>query len=199
MVDQKAPAEAFERERPRLRRLAYRLLGGLAEAEDAVQEAWLRLSRAGPADLANPGGWLTTVLTRICIDMLRARAHRREAPLSPDPMGGAAPAEPPDPSDLERETELADSVGAALLVVLDALAPAERIAFVLHDMFDLPFDEIAPMVGRTTTPTRQPASRARRRIRGASPPPAAELERKRQVVAASAAASRAGDFDALLP
>jgi RNA polymerase sigma-70 factor (ECF subfamily) len=190
-------AERFEQHRPRLRAVAYRMLGSLADADDAVQDAWLRLSRSEANQIDNLGAWLTTVVARECLHMLRSRRHRREDPLEarlPDLVitadGGTDP---------EREALLADSVGLALLVVLDCLTPAERLAFVLHDMFELPFEEIAPMVGRTPAAARQLASRARRRVKGAEiPAPDPDLARQRQVVDAFFAAGRAGDFDALV-
>jgi RNA polymerase sigma factor (sigma-70 family) len=189
-------AERFEQHRPRLRAVAYRMLGSLAEADDAVQDAWLRLSQPKAEQIDNLGGWLTTVVVRECLHLLRARRVRREDPFGahlPDPV--IAPEGDLDP---EQEALLADSVGLALLVVLDSLTPAERLAFVLHDMFELPFEEIAPMVGRTPTAARQLASRARRRVNGAEvPPPDPDLTRQRQVVDAFFAAARAGDFDAL--
>ena len=165
MDEQKFLAEQFESNRTHLRGVAYRMLGSLSEADDAVQEAWLRLSRADASDVDNLGGWLTTVVARVCLDMLRSRKSRREEPLGPhvpEPIAGRDGG-----SDPEQEALLADSVGLALLVVLETLAPAERLAFVLHDMFDLPFDEIAPIVGRSPTAARQLASRARRRVQGA--------------------------------
>jgi RNA polymerase sigma factor (sigma-70 family) len=190
-------AERFEQHRPRLRAVAYRMLGSLAEADDAVQDAWLRLSHSKAEQIDNLGGWLTTVVARECLHLLRARRVRREDPLAahlPDPV--IAPEGDLEP---EQEALLADSVGLALLVVLDSLTPAERLAFVLHDMFELPFEEIAPLVGRTPTAARQLASRARRRVRGAEvPAPDPDLTRQRQVVDAFFAAARAGDFDALL-
>lgn len=189
-------AERFEAERPHLRAVAYRMLGSLAEADDAVQESWLRLSRADTSDVENLSGWLTTVIARVCLDMLRARASRREESLEafmPDPIvsrdGGIDP---------EQEALLAESVGLALLVVLDRLAPAERIAFVLHDLFGVPFEEIAPIVGRSPTAARQLASRARRRVRGAATHSEANFAQNRAVVDAFLAAAQAGDFDALL-
>ncbi|HEV3495251.1 MAG TPA: sigma-70 family RNA polymerase sigma factor [Actinomycetes bacterium] len=190
-------AERFEAHRPRLRAVAYRMLGSLAEADDAVQDTWLRLSRAGASEVENLGGWLTTVLARVCLNMLRSRTTRSEAPLDlhlPDPViSREGELEP------EQEALLADSVGLALLVVLDTLSPAERLAFVLHDMFDLPFDEIAPMVGRSPEAARQLASRARRRVRGAEvPAPDPNLARQRGVVDAFFQAARGGDFDALV-
>jgi RNA polymerase sigma factor (sigma-70 family) len=190
------PAARFEEHRSRLRAVGYRMLGSLSEAEDAVQEAWLRLNRAGPDRIDNLGGWLTTVTARVCLDLLRSRALRREEPLEthvPDPVVSAA--DGPDP---EQEALLADSVGLALLVVLDTLAPAERLAFVLHDMFAVPYDDIAPVVGRTPAAARQLASRARRRVRGADADPDPDLGRQRAVVDAFLAASRGGDFDALV-
>ena len=193
-------AERFEEHRTHLRAVAYRMLGSLTEADDAVQDTWLRLSRAGTDGVENLGGWLTTIVARVCLNVLRSRQTRREAPLdallpdpvvTPDPGGGALQ---PD-----EEALLADSVGLALLVVLDTLAPAERLAFVLHDMFRLPFDEIAPMVGRTPAATRQLASRARRRVGGADvPTPDPDVGRQRQVVDAFFLAARGGDFDALV-
>src|SRR6185436_16393731 len=163
MEKEKWLAGQFEAHRDHLQRVAYRMLGSTGEADDAVQEAWLRLSRSEPADIENLGGWLTTVVARVCLDTLRARKSRREEPLEGEPEPIAGHERTADP---EREAELADSVGLALLVVLEALAPAERVAFVLHDMFDLPFEEIAPIVGRSATAARQLASRARRRVRG---------------------------------
>src|SRR5438270_1502630 len=189
-------AEQFEGERPHLRAVAYRMLGSLSEADDAVQESWLHLSRSNTSGVENLGGWLTTVVARVCLDMLRSRNSRREEPMGayvPDLIvsreGGIDP---------EHEALLADSVGLALLVVLDTLNPAERLAFVLHDLFAVPFDEIASVVGRSETATRQLASRARRRVQGAARVPDADLTRQREVVDAFLAASRAGDFDALL-
>jgi RNA polymerase sigma factor (sigma-70 family) len=181
----------FEENRPHLRAVAYRMLGSLAEADDAVQETWLRLGRADAAGVHNLGGWLTTVVARVSLDMLRSRRSRREEPL-PVVAGAAEAADP------EQEAVLADSVGLALLVVLDTLDPPERLAFVLHDMFAVPFDEIAPIVGRTPTAARQLASRARRRVQGNAAVPEADLNRQRRVVDAFLAASRDGDFDALL-
>jgi RNA polymerase sigma-70 factor (ECF subfamily) len=186
-------AERFEESRPHLRAVAWRMLGSRSEADDAVQEAWLRLARADTSGVENLGGWLTTVVARICLDMLRSRRSRGEVSLDahpdePDADGAADPA---------REALLADAVGPALIVVLESLAPAERVAFVLHDMFDLPFDEIAPIVGRTPVAARQLASRARRRVRGAAVPDAG-VERRRAVVEAFLAASREGRFEALL-
>ncbi|HEV2921569.1 MAG TPA: RNA polymerase sigma factor SigJ [Actinomycetota bacterium] len=190
-------ADRFEEHRPHLRAVAYRMLGSLAEADDAVQDAWLRLSRAGAGEVENLGGWLTTIVARICLNMLRSRATRREEPLDahlPDPV-----ISPEGSLQPEEEALLADSVGLALLVVLDSLSPAERLAFVLHDMFDLPFDEIAPMVGRSPTAARQLASRARRRVKGAEiPAPDPDLARQRDVVDAFFRAARGGDFDGLV-
>lgn len=190
-------AERFEAHRPHLRSVAYRMLGSVTEAEDAVQDAWLRASRAGAGDIENLGGWLTTIVARVCLNMLRSRNTRREESLEvhlPDPVVTSDVASPP-----EEEAILADSVSLALLVVLDALAPAERLAFVLHDMFDLPFAEIAPMVGRSPEAARQLASRARRRVRGADlRAPDADLARQREVVDAFFRAARGGDFDALV-
>jgi RNA polymerase sigma factor (sigma-70 family) len=196
MSDQDWLAERFETHRQQLRAAAYRMLGSVTEAEDAVQEAWLRLSRSDVHDVQNLGGWLTTVVSRVCLDMLRSRRSRREDSLDlflPDPIVG-----PLDASGPEQQAMLADSVGLALLVVLDTLSPAERLAFVLHDMFGLSFDEIAPIVDRTPATATQLASRARRRVRGAAPVPDADLGRQREVVEAYLAASRNGDFDALL-
>src|SRR5512132_44951 len=190
-------ADRFEEHRPHLRAVAYRMLGSLAEADDAVQDTWLRLTRAGAGEVENLGGWLTTVVARVCLNMLRSRATRREEPLGPhlpDPV-----ISPPGTLQPEEEALLADSVGLALLVVLDSLSPAERLAFVLHDMFELPFDEIAPMVGRSPAAARQLASRARRRVRGAElPAPDPDLARQRAVVDAFFLAARGGDFDTLV-
>jgi RNA polymerase sigma-70 factor (ECF subfamily) len=189
-------AERFEANRTRLRAVAYRMLGSLSEADDAVQETWLRLSRSDTSGVENLGGWLSTVVARVCLDMLRSRKARREEPLDanvPEPIANRE-----GRTDPEHEALLADSVGLALLVVLDRLTPAERLAFVLHDMFAVPFDEIARIVGRSPTATRQLASRARRRVRGAATVPAADLSRQRDVVDAFLAALRSGDLDALL-
>lgn len=189
-------AENFEAHRGHLRAVAYRMLGSLSEADDAVQEAWLRLSRSDTSEVTNLGGWLTTVVGRVCLDMLRSRTARREEPLGarvPDPvLSGTGGVDPED------QALLADSVGLALLVVLDALGPAERLAFVLHDLFGMPFDEIAPIVDRTPAAARQLASRARRRVRGAAPLPDPDLPRQRAVVDAFLAAAREGDFDGLI-
>jgi len=186
-------AERFEESRPRLRAVAYRMLGSTGEADDAVQEAWLRLSRADAAGIENLGAWLTTVVGRVCLDVLRARRQRGEVPLSlPEVTVTRADADP------EREAVLAGAVGLALLVVLETLEPAERLAFVLHDLFGVPFDEIAPVVGRTPAAARQLASRARRRVRGARAVPDADRAGQRRVVDAFLAASHQGDLGALL-
>jgi RNA polymerase sigma-70 factor, ECF subfamily len=189
-------AERFEENRPHLRAVAYRMLGSSAEADDAVQEAWLRLSRAGTSGVDNLGGWLTTIVARVSLNMLRSRTLRREEPIDA-PATGQLVTPPPNGTDPEHEAVLADSVGLALLVVLDTLTPAERLAFVLHDMFAVPFEEIAPVVERSPAATRQLASRARRRVQEARVQPG-EISRRREVVAAFLAASREGDFDALL-
>jgi RNA polymerase sigma factor (sigma-70 family) len=189
-------AQRFEENRTHLRAVAYRMLGSISEADDVLQETWLRLSRTDTSSIENPGGWLTTVVARVCLDMLRSRRSRREGPLGvhePEPIVSRQ-----DGTDPEREALLADSVGPALLVVLETLSPAERLAFVLHDMFGVPFEEIAPIVGRSQTAARQLASRARRRVRGAAPSPDADLTRQREVVDAFLAAARGGDFDALV-
>src|SRR5712692_7613100 len=183
-------ADRFEASRNHLRSVAYRMLGSMSEADDAVQEAWLRVSRSGTSGVENLGGWLTTVVARVCLDLLRSRKSRREEPLGvhlQDPLANP-----------EHEALLADSVGLALLVVLETLTPAERLAFVLHDMFAVPFEEIAPIVGRTPDAARQLASRGRRRVQGAAPSPDTDLTHQREIVDAFLAASRAGDFDALL-
>jgi RNA polymerase sigma-70 factor (ECF subfamily) len=190
-------AARFEEHRAHLRSVAYRMLGSLTEADDAVQDSWLRLSRSDAGEIENLGGWLTTVVARVCLNMLRSRNVRREESLGvhlPDPVIS------PDRSlQPEEEALLADSVGLALLVVLDTLSPAERLAFVLHDMFELPFEEIAPMVGRSPAAARQLASRARRRVKGAEiPAPDPDLARQRDVVDAFFSAARGGDFDALV-
>lgn len=188
--------ERFEENRPRLRGVAYRMLGSLSEAEDAVQEAWLRLNRIDTATVENLGGWLTTVVSRVCLDMLRSRKSRREEPI------GAQVTEPSvvrgEGADPEGEAVLADSVGVALLVVLDTLTPAERLAFVLHDLFGMPFDEIGSIVGRSPDAAKQLASRARRRVRGSPAPSDAGRARQREVVNAFLRAARAGDIDGLL-
>lgn len=189
-------ARRFEEHRGHLRAVAYRMLGSLSEADDAVQEAWIRLSRSDTGDVHNLIGWLTTVVGRVCLDMLRSRASRGEEPLDvrvPDPIVSRE-----DGVDPEHEALLADSVGLALLVVLETLAPAERLAFVLHDLFAVPFDDIAPIVGRTPTAARQLASRARRRVQGSAAAQDADQPRQREIVEAFLAASRGGDFDALL-
>ena len=188
-------AGRFEEHRGRLQAVAYRMLGSLSDAEDAVQEAWLRLSRSDPDGIENLGGWLTTVVARVSLDLLRSRESRREDSLD---LPGHGPIAAPAGGDPEQEAVLADSVGLALLVVLENLDPAERLAFVLHDMFAVPFDEIAPIVGRSPAAARQLASRARRRVQGARPAGDADLTRQREVVDAFLAASRAGNFDALL-
>jgi RNA polymerase sigma-70 factor (ECF subfamily) len=190
-------ARQFEQHREHLRAVARRMLGSAAEADDAVQEAWLRLNRADTSEVENVRGWLTTVVGRICLDMLRARQARREELVEGWPSELAVT--PFDPEhDPEREALLADSVGLALMVVLETLSPAERLAFVLHDMFGVPFEEIAPIVERTVPATRQLASRARRRVRGAPEPPERSLDRQRDVVEAFLRASRDGDFEGLL-
>jgi len=189
-------AERFEGHRTHLRAVAYRMLGTQTEADDAVQEAWLRLSRSDTNSVENLGGWLTTIVGRVCLDMLRSRRSRREQPLgayTPEPV-----LSPEGRMDPEHEAVIADSVGLAMLVVLDTLAPAERVAFVLHDMFAVPFDQIAPIVGRSPTAARQLASRARRRVQGAAAVPDGDRTRHRQIVDAFLAASRDGDFEALL-
>lgn len=181
----------FEQHRSHLRGVAYRMLGSLAEAEDAVQEAWLRLDRAEPSDVANPRGWLTTVVGRVCLDMLRTRTSRREEPLEDQR------AERPAADNAEQELMLADSVGLALLVVLDKLDPAERLAFVLHDLFAVPFDQVATVLSRSPDAARQLASRARRRVQG-EPPPDTAIARQRHVVATFIAALRRGDVEGLI-
>jgi RNA polymerase sigma-70 factor (ECF subfamily) len=196
MDEQEWLAQRFEEHRSHLRAVAYRMLGSLSEADDAVQDTWIRLSRIDAGEVENLGGWLTTVVARVCLNMLRSRQSRREEPFGPhvpepiiDPVAGVDP---------EHEALLADSVGLALLVVLETLAPAERLAFVLHDMFAVPFDQIAPIVDRSPEAARQLASRARRRVRGSAPVGDADLDRQRTVVEAFLAAAREGDFDALL-
>jgi RNA polymerase sigma-70 factor, ECF subfamily len=189
-------AEHFEESRTHLRAVAYRMLGSVSEADDAVQESWLRLGRSDTDQVENLPAWLTTVVARVCLDILRSRKSRREEPLGaqlPEPIVSSE-----DGLDPEHEALLADSVGLALLVVLETLTPPERLAFVLHDMFAVPFDEIAPIVGRSPAAARQLASRARRRVRGAAPAPDADVARQREVVDAFLAAARDGDFDALL-
>jgi RNA polymerase sigma-70 factor (ECF subfamily) len=195
-MDQIELADRFDRQRPRLRSVAYRIVGSLSEADDAVQEAWLRLQRAQAEEIDNLDGWLTTVVARICLNILRARRSHAEQPLDaflPEPIISTDAREDP-----EHEALLADAVGIALQVVLDALSPAERVAFVLHDMFAVPFDEIAALVERSPEATRQLASRARRRVRGAAPPPEPDLARQRAVVDAYFAAAREGDLEALV-
>jgi len=196
MDDQQWLAERFQQHRGRLQAVAYRMLGSLTEADDAVQEAWLRLSRADASGVDNLGAWLTTIVARVSLNMLRARRSRPEAPLGPhvpepviDPAEGTSP---------EHEALLADAVGLALLVVLEALSPSERLAYVLHDMFDMPFDEIAPIVERSPQAARQLASRARRRVRSAAPPRDGDLTAQRAAVDAFLAAARDGDLDALI-
>jgi RNA polymerase sigma factor (sigma-70 family) len=196
MDEQEWLATRFEEHRSRLRAVAYRMLGSLSEADDAVQDTWIRLSRIDADEVENLGGWLTTVLARVCLNMLRSRQTRREEPFGPhvpepilDPVAGMDP---------EHEALLADSVGLALLVVLETLAPAERLAFVLHDMFAVPFDQIAPIVDRSPEAARQLASRARGRVRGSAPVGDADPEQQRQVVEAFLAAAREGHFDALV-
>jgi len=195
MEKEKWLAEQFDAHRGHLQQVAYRMLGSTGEADDAVQEAWLRLSRADATGIENLGGWLTTVVARVCLDILRSRKSRREEPLDDEPQPVAGHERVVDP---EREAELADNVGLALLVVLEALAPAERVAFVLHDMFDLPFEEIAPIVGRTPTAARQLASRARRRVRGLAKTSEADVAGHRKIVDAFLAAARSGDMAGLL-
>ena len=191
-------AERFEADRTRLQSVAYRLLGSAGEADDAVQEAWLRLARTGDGGIENLGGWLTTVVGRVCLDMLRSRKSRREEALEthePDAAAAPASAAAPDPA---VERQLANSVGLALLVVLETLSPAERLAFVLHDLFAVPFEEIGPIVGRTPEAARQLASRARRRVQGTPAVDGTELGRRREVIDAFLAALRGGDLEALL-
>jgi RNA polymerase sigma factor (sigma-70 family) len=189
-------AERFEASRTRLKAVAYRMLGSVSEADDAVQESWLRLSRSDTSGVENLEGWLTTVTARVCLDMLRSRRSRREEPLGthvPEPVPRRE-----DEIDPEHQALLADSVGPALLVVLDTLAPAERLAFVLHDMFAVPFDEIAAIVGRSPDAARKLASRARRRVQGTPTVPDADVSRQREIVRAFLAAARGGDFEALV-
>ncbi|MBT2383317.1 RNA polymerase sigma factor SigJ [Streptomyces sp. ISL-11] len=197
MDDSARLTERFEEHRPHLRAVAYRMLGSISEAEDAVQEGWLRFGRTDVSGVENLAGWLTTVVARVCLNMLRSREQRREDPLEsrmPDPVISPASGV----VDPEQEVLLADSVGLALMVVLESLTPAERLAFVLHDMFAVPFDEIAEMIERTPAATRQLASRARRRVQGQAPAPDPDLARQREVVAAFFAAARDGDFEALV-
>ncbi|MFG3437530.1 sigma-70 family RNA polymerase sigma factor [Nonomuraea sp. NPDC047897] len=189
-------AERFTEQRAQLRAVAYRMLGSLSEADDALQEAWLRACRADAGEVRNLAGWLTTVVARVCLNMLRSREHRREEPLDlqvADPLLGPAPG-----GDPEQEAVMADSVGVALLVVLDTLTPAERVAFVLHDLFAVPFEEIAPMLERSTEATRKLASRARRRVRGSASAPAVDLARRRAIVEAFLSATRGKDLHALI-
>ena len=195
-MDGELLAGRFEAERTRLQAVAYRLLGSASEADDAVQETWLRLNRSDATEIENLGGWLTTVTARVCLNKLRSRRTRPEEPFDahvPDPI-----VSPESAADPEQQAVLADSVGLALLVVLDTLAPAERLAFVLHDMFAVPFEDIATVIDRTPAATRQLASRARRRVQGVAPAPDADLARQREVVDAFLAAARGGDFDALV-
>jgi RNA polymerase sigma-70 factor (ECF subfamily) len=196
MRDRDLLAQRFEQERPQLRRIAYRMLGTVDEADDAVQEAWIRLSRTDDAAVENLGAWLTTVVSRVCLDMLRSRRSRREEFVGswmPEPIVAVDGAPTP-----EEEALIADGVGLALYVVLETLPPAERLAFVLHDMFAVPFDEIAPIIGKSVQASRQLASRARRRVQGSRPVPDVELAQQQRVVEAFLAAAREGDFDALL-
>jgi RNA polymerase sigma-70 factor (ECF subfamily) len=196
MDQQEWLARQFEEQRPHLRAVAYRMLGSVSEAEDAVQDAWLRLSRADTSEVRNLGGWLTTVVARVALNMLRSRRTRREQSIDvhvPDPI-----IDPADGTDPEHETLLSDAVGLALLVVLETLSPPERLAFVLHDMFAVPFDEIAPILDRSPEATRQLASRARRRVRGTAPAPDADLSSQWEVVDAFLAAAREGNFTALV-
>ncbi len=196
MTEADWPARAFEEQRPRLRAVAYRMLGSTDEADDAVQEAWLRLNRSDASEIENLGGWLTTVVARIAMNMLRSRKARREESIDlrvPDPI-----VDPIEGTQPEHEALLADAVGLAMLMVLETLGPAERLAFVLHDMFGVPFDEIGPIVDRTPEAARQLASRARRRLRAAEAVPDADLDAQREVVEAFMAASRDGDFDRLV-
>jgi RNA polymerase sigma factor (sigma-70 family) len=196
MDDHDGLTAAFEDHRSHLRAVAYRMLGSLAEADDAVQEAWIRVHRTDAAGIDNLGGWLTTVVARVCLDMLRSRTSRREEPFAedaPEPVATGSRGSSP-----EHEAVLADSVGLALLVVLDRLTPAERLAFVLHDMFAVPFEEIAAITDRTPAAARQLASRARRRVQGAAPVPDPDVARQREVVDAFLAASQDGDFDRLV-
>src|SRR5436305_11361064 len=196
MTERDAITQEFERQRPHLRAVAYRMLGSVSEADDAVQEAWLRLNRSDTDGVSNLGGWLTTVVARVSLDMLRVRRSRHEEYVGswlPEPIVSVD-----EEADPERQALLADSVGLALLVVLEALSPSERLAFVLHDMFGLPFEEIAPIVERTPEAARQLASRARRRVRGTPPPTDADPSEQRKVVDAFLAAARAGDFAGLV-
>ena len=194
MSEPKDLTKLFESHRSHLRAVAYRMLGSAGEADDAVQEAWLRLNSSNTSEVANLGGWLTTVVSRVCLDMLRSRRSRREEALDAEVVEPIADTQ----SDPEQEALLADSVGVALLVVLEMLSPAERVAFVLHDVFDLPFDEIAPIVDRTPDAARQLASRARRRVRGGEITSNSDFQNQRVVVDAFLAALRAGDFEGML-
>jgi RNA polymerase sigma factor (sigma-70 family) len=209
MADEDLLAAAFEEHRDHLLAVAYRMLGSMTDADDAVQDTWIRLTAAGSTEVENLGGWLTTVVARVSLNMLRSRKHRREQPVGDSwPAGAevtggggvtAGPARPDTPGDPENEAVLADSVGLALLVVLDTLTPAERLAFVLHDMFGMPFTEVAAVLGRSADAARQLASRARRRVRGApSPDHAADFARQREVASAFLAAARGGDMQALV-
>ncbi|MFG2842623.1 sigma-70 family RNA polymerase sigma factor [Kitasatospora sp. NPDC048296] len=206
MDERSSRTALFEEHRPHLRAVAYRMLGSISEAEDALQEAWLRYDRTDTAGVENLGGWLTTVASRVCLNLLRDRAQRREEPLVPTgPDGETGPERIPDPLlrregvvDPEQEVMLADSVGLALMVVMESLSPAERVAFVLHDMFAVPFEEIAPLIERTAAATRQLASRARRKVQGQAPAPDPDLGRQRLAVDAFFAAARDGDLDALV-
>ena len=196
MTRQEWLAQEFEEQRPRLRAVAYRMLGSMSEADDAVQDAWIRVSRADTNEIENLGAWLTTIVARVSLNMLRSRNTRREAPLDvhvPDPI-----IDPADGTDPEHEALLADSVGLALLIVLETLSPPERLAFVLHDMFGVPFEQIGPIVERSSDAARQLASRARRRVRGAAPAPDADLSAQWEVVEAFLAAARDGDFEGLV-
>ncbi|MEU5786010.1 sigma-70 family RNA polymerase sigma factor [Micromonospora lupini] len=201
MAEQEWLSERFAEHQDRLHAVAYRMLRSRSDAEDAVQEAWLRVSRAETGQVENPAGWLTTIVARVCLNMLEARRSRREEPagaLPPEPAGPHRNAHPTGPSDPENEALLADAVGVALMVVLDTLSPAERLAFVLHDVFDVPFGEIGAVIDRTPVAARQLASRARRRVQGAAAASDAARSRKRDIIAAFLAASRNGDFEALL-
>ncbi|MFJ8163479.1 sigma-70 family RNA polymerase sigma factor [Streptomyces sp. NPDC096136] len=199
MDESSSLTERFEEHRSHLRAVSYRMLGSLGEADDAVQEAWLRLDRTDVSEVENLGGWLTTVVSRICLNMLRSREQRREDPVErletriPDPLIGSERRVDP-----EQEVLLADSVGLALMVVMESLSPAERLAFVLHDMFAVPFEEIAPLVEKSSAATRQLASRARRKVQGQAPAPDKDLARQREAVDAFFAAARDGEFEALL-
>jgi RNA polymerase sigma factor (sigma-70 family) len=196
MEEREYLASEFETHRPHLRAVAYRMLGSVSEADDAVQESWLRLNRSDTGDVENLRAWLTTVVGRVCLDTLRARKSRREEPFGPHVPDPVVSRE--DDVDPEHQALIADSVGLALLVVLENLSPPERLAFVLHDMFAVPFDEIAPIVGRSPAAARQLASRARRRVRGAAPEPDVDLSDQREIVGAFLSAARDGDFEALV-